>query len=362
MIRSPPAGVGARRHQVVVVEGDAVGTELGQLVHRLDAGEHRPGRLAEEVAGLPADRPEAEAELVLARGLGCHGSSFPCLAAGCGVGRVRVVLTAGWDAPPILHHRLHGSGRGVGALSVPPRTPTAASPRTACTVTARFATVSTGHLDSRPGAGRPRRAAAQRARGDTEADRRTPTSPCTWWRSASRRPRTPKVTRRLAAVLAIAVSSIAVALAQAPSRAAQQRRTARRRRASSRPRRARTSPPACPAAGGAGVGACGPAVRRPRPGAAAAQQARPSRAIPRRSSRAVRRMSTRLSGSSTQSTGTSWMRSPARSARTSSSVSKNHALSSTSGSSSRATSARIALKPHWASLKPVRSVPRSSRL
>ena len=46
-------------------------------------------------------------------------------------------------------------------------------------------------------------------------------------------------------------------------------------------------------------------------------------------------MSTRRSGSSTQSTGTSWMRRPARSASTSSSVSKNQPVSSTSGSSSR---------------------------
>ena len=42
-------------------------------------------------------------------------------------------------------------------------------------------------------------------------------------------------------------------------------------------------------------------------------------------------MSTRLSGSSTQSTGTSWMRSPLRSASTSSSVSKNQPVSSTCG-------------------------------
>ena len=47
------------------------------------------------------------------------------------------------------------------------------------------------------------------------------------------------------------------------------------------------------------------------------------RATPRRSSIAVRTMSTRESGSSTQSTGTSWMRRPRRWARTSSSVSKN---------------------------------------
>ena len=60
-------------------------------------------------------------------------------------------------------------------------------------------------------------------------------------------------------------------------------------------------------------------------------------------------MSTRESGSSTQSTGTSWIRSPLRSARISSSVSKNHSWSSTRGSRRPATSRRIALKPHWAS-------------
>ena len=75
--------------------------------------------------------------------------------------------------------------------------------------------------------------------------------------------------------------------------------------------------------------------------------------MPARSAIAVATMSTGESGSSTQSTGTSWMRSPARSASTSSSVSKNQPVSSTSGSSRRATSARMALKPHWASEKPV---------
>ena len=62
-------------------------------------------------------------------------------------------------------------------------------------------------------------------------------------------------------------------------------------------------------------------------------------------------MSTLESGSSVQSTGTSWTRSPHFSARTSSSVSKNQALSTVCGSSCRATSARMALKPHCASLK-----------
>ena len=62
----------------------------------------------------------------------------------------------------------------------------------------------------------------------------------------------------------------------------------------------------------------------------------PSLAMPRKSARAVAMMSTRESRSSIQSTGTSWMRSPARSARTSSSVSKNHPVSLVSGSSARA--------------------------
>lgn len=68
------------------------------------------------------------------------------------------------------------------------------------------------------------------------------------------------------------------------------------------------------------------------------------------------------SGSSTQSTGTSWIRSPARSASTSISVSKNQPVSSTSGSSRSATSRRMALNPHWASLKRAESEERSSRL
>ncbi len=77
---------------------------------------------------------------------------------------------------------------------------------------------------------------------------------------------------------------------------------------------------------------------------------------------AVRTMSTRDTGSSIQSTGTSWMRSPLCSASTNSSVSKNQPWSSTKGRSSRATSARRALKPHWASEKPARNVVRRSRL
>jgi hypothetical protein len=73
-------------------------------------------------------------------------------------------------------------------------------------------------------------------------------------------------------------------------------------------------------------------------------------------------MSTRRSGSSTQSTGTSAIRSPLRSASTNNSVSKNHAVSSTCGSNNRAQSARMALKPHCASEKRVRSVVRNTAL
>ena len=88
----------------------------------------------------------------------------------------------------------------------------------------------------------------------------------------------------------------------------------------------------------------------------------PSRAMPRRSARAVATMSTRESVSSIQSTGTSWMRRPARSPSTSSSVSKNQPVSSVSGSSARAWSRRIALKPHCASVNSAPSEARSSRL
>ena len=80
-----------------------------------------------------------------------------------------------------------------------------------------------------------------------------------------------------------------------------------------------------------------------------------SRATPRRSVIAVRTMSTRESGSSTQSTGTSCVRSPRRWASTSSSVSKNQPSSRTSSSSPSSTSRRAALKPHWASEKRARS-------
>ena len=59
---------GVDRHEVVVVEVDAVGPHLGQQVDDLDRREHRAHRLAEGVAAGVADRPEAERELVLRLG------------------------------------------------------------------------------------------------------------------------------------------------------------------------------------------------------------------------------------------------------------------------------------------------------
>ena len=64
----------------------------------------------------------------------------------------------------------------------------------------------------------------------------------------------------------------------------------------------------------------------------------PTRTMPRRSSIAVPVISTELWESSTQSTGTSWMRMPARSAMTSNSVSKNQLVSCTYGSTCSAAS------------------------
>src|SRR5205809_168758 len=143
----------------------------------------------------------------------------------------------------------------------------------------------------------------------------------------------PNVSRRLAAVLATAVAASAMTLlaaAGSTSRSAQNR-TAYARVLAAPTAANRTS--WVLSRSGASVG---------RPVA--------SRHKPRRSSIAVATMSTRESGSSVQSTGSSWMRRPARSARTSSSVSKNQLRFTTSGSRLRATSARSALDPQHADL------------
>ena len=82
------------RDQVVVVEGDAVGAQLGELVHCFDAGQHGAGRLAEQVTGLPADGPQAEAELVFAGGSDSHEASFGVLTM-----RTGVLPGRGWGGP-----------------------------------------------------------------------------------------------------------------------------------------------------------------------------------------------------------------------------------------------------------------------
>ena len=87
-----------------------------------------------------------------------------------------------------------------------------------------------------------------------------------------------------------------------------------------------------------------------------------TRHMPRRSALAVFTMSTRESGSSIQSTGTSWIRSPERSASSRSSVSKNHSSSCTRGSSACTTSVLAALKPHCASENRAAIVVRSRKL
>ncbi len=69
---------GPEGDQVVVVEGDAVGAELGQALHRLDRVEGTAGGVAEGVPSLPADGPQAEGEPVLGGGLVAHAAA-PCL-------------------------------------------------------------------------------------------------------------------------------------------------------------------------------------------------------------------------------------------------------------------------------------------
>ena len=191
--------------------------------------------------------------------------------------------------------------------------------------------------------------------------------PWNWWRAAPSRPRTPKVSRRFAAVFAMLVSSSATTFAAiAPIIPRNSRNSSRCATVLATPIAANRTSWRGMAVGTPGtLGASGArpsCARSSATGSAPEPSARPTRQMPRRSAIAVATMSTRESGSSTQSTGTSWIRRPARSASTSISVSKNQPVSSTSGSSRRATSARMALKPHWASVKPVCRVPRSSRL
>jgi hypothetical protein len=56
--------VAAERDQIVVVEGEPVGAEGGQLMNGFDRIERRPGGVAERIAGRPTDRPQSEREAV----------------------------------------------------------------------------------------------------------------------------------------------------------------------------------------------------------------------------------------------------------------------------------------------------------
>ena len=65
-------GGGVDRHEIVVVEVDAVRAQVGQLPDRVAGVQRRTDEVAEGIAAAIADRPEAEGELVRGRGLQCH--------------------------------------------------------------------------------------------------------------------------------------------------------------------------------------------------------------------------------------------------------------------------------------------------
>ena len=77
MCLSRSASRRAEGDQVVVVEGDAVRAEVGQPVHGLDRVERGAGGVAERVAAEPADRPQAEGELVSRVGSRVMGACLP---------------------------------------------------------------------------------------------------------------------------------------------------------------------------------------------------------------------------------------------------------------------------------------------
>ncbi len=74
--RDRPFAIGFDGEQVVIVESDTVGPQLGQTVHALDGIEGRPGGIPERIARLPADRPQTERESIV-RGWLVHDSMLP---------------------------------------------------------------------------------------------------------------------------------------------------------------------------------------------------------------------------------------------------------------------------------------------
>ena len=60
-------GIGAfKSKQIIIVEGQAVGTDLGKLVNGINHIKGSSGRSAKLILGSPADGPKAKRELVIA--------------------------------------------------------------------------------------------------------------------------------------------------------------------------------------------------------------------------------------------------------------------------------------------------------
>ena len=96
-------GGALRWDEIVVVESDPVRAQLGQLVHGGDPGHHRPGGFAEQVPGLPANRPQPEAELVGGGGLRSHSGVLVVGLRGVGHGAERVAQPTHRGAGRQLH-------------------------------------------------------------------------------------------------------------------------------------------------------------------------------------------------------------------------------------------------------------------
>ena len=80
--------VGSEGEQVVVVEGEPVGAELGELLDRVHDVERLARRAAERVGAVVADGPEPEGELVGGGGGGAHGDLAPASFGECYGGNI----------------------------------------------------------------------------------------------------------------------------------------------------------------------------------------------------------------------------------------------------------------------------------
>ena len=210
------------------------------------------------------------------------------------------------------------------------------------------------------GVGRRSRAAGRASRRSARGRARTRASPCSWWRKRSAAPAHAEgeaaVGRGVADRGEQQRGDVRALRAHRPAQEQEEREVGQRRRDADRgePHELRGEPARHVVAGvRRQLGRRGCARRPARGRAARCRGGRPSRSPRcRRGSRGRRPSRPAPRGCAGR----------ARSASTSSSVSKNQPVSSTSGSSSRARSARIALNPHCASENRVASVVRSSRL